>query len=124
VIQVPPEPDVTREAGRCRLPVLVIMILAQVTGWLCPARGRSRRAAAGTAVPNLPASLSARTSRPRPPAPAPQPPSRVPGARVPGARAQPVYPSPGRADPGRRAAPDRSAGSWQRIDGVSRLLPY
>jgi len=113
---------------------LVIMILAQVTGWLCPARGRSRRAAAGTAVPNLPASLSARTSRPRPPAPAPQPPSRVPGARVPGARvpgarvpgarAQPVYPSPGRADPGRRAAPDRSAGSWQRIDGVSRLLPY
>ena len=52
-------------------------------------------------------------SGPRPPSPA-----RPPRAAVPGLPAAPIWAARGRPRPG------RWAGSWQRIDGVSRLLPY
>jgi hypothetical protein len=56
-------------------------------------------------------------------------PDARPGRRTPspGRPARPTYPSPGRADlGGARGVLVRAgwAGSWQRIDGVSRLLPY
>ena len=63
------------------------------------------------------------------PAGVPRPPDARPGRCTPspGRPARPVYPSPGRADlGGARGVLVRAgwAGSWQRIDGVSRLLPY
>ena len=148
MLQVAREPDVAPETGaHAAYPVSTVLAFAQFTGQP-PSR---LRAAAHPVVPLvsriscIPASsrlaqapgdrLHSCVGRSRGPSPVVRPgrctPSRVvrPGRCTPspGRPAWPTYPSPGRADlGGARGVLARGgwAGSWQRIDGVSRLLPY
>ena len=93
--------------------ISVIQLPASLT-W--PARRPAR-----PPYPPLPeARPGRRTPSPRRPPPADEP--RLPDAR-PGAP-YPVSPDAPIGRRGGRPRPRRWAGSWQRIDGVSRLLPY
>ena len=96
-----------------------------VKGPRLPAARPGRR----TPSPGRPARPAYPVSRPPGPAGVPGLPAARPGRRTrsPGAQPGPRTRSPGRADLGgarARPRPWRLAGSWQRIDGVSRLLPY